>query len=272
MATKTRPDQRKETLEKFNKTAMLTKDSVLQHVRYRIRSFEREAEISDRHTPHYYRRIIRLLEDFYAEVERAVLPDETPLLENLDDGWHYTFEFLDSGAALYLSHMREATYNERGVLESLDIDAKYELAKVNTRLLTIAEFAEMNGTSAGAVRQWIRRGKITSAVKAGSQWRIPEFARIRGREYESVRYEWDEELTDLADEYAFLKGRRSVWISQNIPDRTRFSIGLSKREGDPESAKTRVIKMDAKEKEKFELYLIAHSKIRTRPHEIKAFG
>ena len=49
----------------------------------------------------------------------------------------------------------------------------------------------------------------------------------------------------------------------------QFSIGLSKREGDPGSAKVKVIKMETKEKEKFELFLIGHSQVRTRPQEIR---
>lgn len=271
MAKKKEPDLRNEIVGSFNKTAMLTKDAAVNHINYNIESFEKKAQYSSEHTPHYYRRIIELLKKFCAEVERAVLPDDTPLLTKLDQGWHYTVEFLETGLSLYLSHMCGGELSGKGVLRSVDIDARYELVTVKTKLLTISEFAEMSGTSAGAVRQWIRRGKITSAVKAGKEWRIPEFARVRGRVYEPVRYEWEEELTDLANDYAFLKGRRSVWISQDAPNRTQYSIGLSKREGDPAGAKTRVIKMDAKEKEKFELFLIGHPKVKTRPQEIRAF-
>ena len=271
MAKKTKKISQKEMLDRFNKTAMLTKEDVLLHIRYTIRQFEREAQISDRHTPRYYRRIIELLQEFRVEVENAVLLDDTPLLKKLDEGWHYAVELLDTGFTLYLSHVSQAEYTG-DVPEFVDTDASYILVRVKSRRLSIGEFAEMNGISSGAVRQWIRRGKLNSAIKEGGEWHIPEFAKVRGRVYEAARYEWGDELAELPDEYKFLKGCRSVWISQNVPDKKMFSVSLSKREGEAGSAQTKVVKMDTKEKEKFELFLIGHPQVRTRTQEIRALG
>ena len=50
------------------------------------------------------------------------------------------------------------------------------------------------------VRQWIRRGKLRSAVKAGSEWRIPELSEIIGRGYRRGTFHWDDKLSDVPEE------------------------------------------------------------------------
>lgn len=53
----------------------------------------------------------------------------------------------------------------------------YNLIQLSGKKLTIDEFAELNHTTEGAIRQQLRNGLFPYAKKFGSAWLIPEFSR-----------------------------------------------------------------------------------------------
>ena len=55
-------------------------------------------------------------------------------------------------------------------------------------LLTVEQFAARSKIEAGTVRQWIRRGKLRSAIKVGGEWRIPEITDPPTRGFSPVKY------------------------------------------------------------------------------------
>ena len=60
----------------------------------------------------------------------------------------------------------------------------FELVTVPSALLSVEEYAAVYNVSVTTVRQWIRRGKIRSAIKNGCEWSIPELAAVSGRGYQ----------------------------------------------------------------------------------------
>lgn len=158
------------------------------------------------------------------------------------------------------------------------MDTSFHLLTVRTKLLTVEQYAQAYDVTTTTVRQWIRRGKIRSAVKQGSEWRIPELAEIMERGYRDGHYERLEELTDLPQEYAFLNDYVYMDIRQDKEDKTRYDVLFSmkfdplvvpKEEWDQYH---RTVQMDRKEREKFELYLISSPFVRASDTYITGRG
>jgi hypothetical protein len=153
--------------------------------------------------------------------------DDTKLFDNLEDWWSYDYSVTEYGAILHL------TYN----------------------------------TMPGTVRQWIRRGKIRSAVKAGREWRIPEMAEIPGRGYHWGIYTWTEKLTDMPKKYNFMNEYSQVTIKQDDKDKDKFILIFSgKKNG------LKYVNITGKEREKFELMLISNPLIKAEADIEEIFG
>lgn len=58
----------------------------------------------------------------------------------------------------------------------------------NTRLITVSEYAEKLGLSAGSVRQKCQRGTLPGAVKVGRDWVIPADAPYPDTRVKSGKY------------------------------------------------------------------------------------
>ena len=125
-----------------------------------------------------------------------------------------------------------------------------------TQLLNVEQYANLYGVAQSTVRQWIRRGKIRSAIKAGNEWRIPELAEVNGRGYSHGFYSWDDNLSGLAEEYKFINDYSSARITQDEENKDLFHIELSSK--NLEKMPDMDIDMTTKEKEKFELVLISN--------------
>ena len=133
------------------------------------------------------------------------------------------------------------------------VGQEFDLVKVSTRLLTVEEYASIYEVSFGKVRQWIRRGKLRSAIKAGSEWRIPELSEITGRGYRRATFHWDDKLSDVPEEYSYLKEYSWLSIDQNVKDKNLFRVVCLGKD-----TKSLEMIMETKEREKFELYLISN--------------
>ena len=205
------------------------------------------------HSEEFYGQYLKLVSDFCHMVEN------TELLNDLEPMWYYNCEIDDTGASLHLCHVGRLEVDENDIIDCISIDEDFELVKVNARLLTVEEYAKIYGVTVGTVRQWIRRGKIRTAIKAGSEWRIPELTELHGRGYTEGRYFCEENLDNIPEEYSFLVSCCHVVIKQAGCD--TFNVICDYRDSEEE----RCIKMSTKEREKFELFLI--TKDGTRAYE-----
>lgn len=93
---------------------------------------------------------------------------------------------------------------------------------VDTKLLTVDDYANTYGVNTGTVRQWIRRGKIRNAIKLGNEWRIPELTDMPTRGYQTGIYMWMEYLKNLHKEYEFLRNYTTAMFDQDSIDKNKF--------------------------------------------------
>ena len=154
---------------------------------------------------------------------------------------------------MYLEHY---TYQYHGETLNYSSDQSFVLIYVHSKTLTVDEYAKTYGVTAGTVRQWIRRGKIRNAIKVGSEWRIPELTELPTRGYSAGVYMWHERLKNLPEEYAFLNNYVAVLINQDQGDKNYFKISFVAGGVD-----TKEMRVDVKEREKIELFLISHPQI-----------
>ena len=246
-----------EKLDFYNETALRTKEDILKDIDSLIAKSDAKAETKEKHSQAFYERYKDLLNRFRDEIEKCTFP------QKLEDWWRYEYEVRESGITLSLKHA-DMFDIERDDYIFEHMDTTFTLKQIKAKLLTVEQYAQAYGVTTTTVRQWIRRGKIRTAIKLGSEWRIPELAEITERGYKSGHYERKEYLTDVPAEYAFINDYDYIDIDQNEEHKEYFDLCFSKKF---DSAKVpreewekyyKEIQLDQKEREKLELYLISN--------------
>ena len=139
-----------------------------------------EMKTNPKHTLRYYNALSFLLDNVRVEISSRNLFDAPP-------EWFFSFEVSNKNAALYVRHIANLVEDkDKGTL--IDIDESFRLINYPVKLLTVDEYATINKTRQVTVRQWIRRGKLRSAIKVGGEWRIPEISDPPTRGYTPVSY------------------------------------------------------------------------------------
>lgn len=275
-----------EELKVFREKTIRNQEQLLNSIQQCRDTYAIEAKTGGRtHTAAFYESLDRLLEEFWSKTASTTLPEPLP------DWWYYSFEITASGIKLMLNHVEWSYCNGFDCWR----DQRFTLIEVPAKLLTVSEFAQLHGTQVVTVRQWIRRGKIRSAVKVGKEWRIPELAEMRKeRGYVSCRYNWSLELTDLPEKYAWLNQFESALFEQDEEEKTQFRITLDPRRDSgsdqffkeeltakriallEKEAAVRVdedgsVLLSSQEREELELYMISNSLIQCGPKHGESF-
>ena len=122
-------------------------------------------------------------------------------------------------------------------------------------LLTVEQYAEQYGVESVTVRQWIRRGKIRTATKYGKEWRIPILTEPPTRGYSPASYSGKQPLTELPKSCEFLVAYDKVLILQIPEAKRQYQLFFSTTDN---IEIKKCIQVTEAEKEKLELFLIAH--------------
>ena len=169
----------------------------------------------------YCDRVVRLVGEFREMLQKHVLFD-CPA-----GYWGYSIVLRGGGIYLYLNHYRESDLSQMKESVFFTKDESYELACLKTKLLTVEEYAALHKVEHVTAVTRIRRGKIRSAVKVGSQWRIPELAQPVQRGYQSTEYTWRGRLTGLPDKYKIIEDYNRAEFFQDDNDLTQFHVRFS---------------------------------------------
>ena len=240
-------------IEAFKDASTVTKEQLLRRINEQLMMAEIDSkdDLFKKHSASFRKLYIDLIRRFRDEVEEA------RLFEELEPYWSYTFEIDESGAVLHLEYADSVDFDDDGSITSVTVGQDFERLRVNTRLLTVEEYAEVYGVTESAVRQWVRRGKLRSAVKAGKEWRIPELSEVNNRGYRRGRYKCEPNLSDLPEKYSFIKGCKYITITQSKEDKGKYEVTILS-----DSVDAKFMEMDTKEREAFELFLISHPLIK----------
>ena len=248
------PAAEQDIRETFDETTLRTKEDILKDIDSLLKDIEAESRNDVKHSRAYYARYTALVSRFRAEVGKRTFPDK------MAGWWAYSYDVRETGITLGLIHYYTPDLNDEGEIDSLCAETSFELLRVKTKLLTVEQYAQACEVTSTAVRQWIRRGKLRSAVKQGSEWRIPELAEVRERGYQWGQYARTEFLADVPAEYAFINDYDFIRIEQDKENKNLFTLSFDIRADDAEEIRRRhrEMRVDTKEREKFELYLISN--------------
>ena len=66
-------------------------------------------------------------------------------------------------------HMTQFEVDEDEEIRNRKIDAAYKLISVKPKSFSVEDYAKFYKVEQGTVRQWIRRGKLRTAYKVGTE-------------------------------------------------------------------------------------------------------
>lgn len=254
---------------------MVTKRDVQWELDYRLNTLYESAGNDSWHSIKYYTLLKDLIRSFKRKLELTVLP------KHLEDWWRYTYELSHKGVRLYVEHINTVWLNEEtGEIDEVTVDQVFPLISYDARMLTVDEYAKLYDVEPVTVRQWIRRGKLRAAEKAGKEWRISELTDVPGRaRYEPATYKWISQLKDIPEEFAFLSNYTSIEIRKrelNVtpadPEITFIAFLFSRAERGNGAA----ARLTDTAKERLEAFLIANPDVlytgNTRSYSYKHEG
>ena len=240
-----------------------TKEAALKRIKNKRVRYSDEANENPRYPRTYYALMVFLLDYFYKKVENAVLFEELP------DSWTYETTYEYDEFSLDLVHIKEYKVDEDGEFRSRTDDAVYKLVTICPAAFSVDEYAKYYDVQPGTVRQWIRRGKLRTVYKEGNEWKIPELSPPPSRGYEGAQYKWIGGINNLPEEYAYLADYVIATFMQDMKDKSKYHVLLVSRAtiasdepGEIAKATNRELVLDAKEREKLELFMIAHPQIK----------
>lgn len=211
-------------LENHEASTIRTKGHLLKSIRSTQEAYRSEAKSEKPLYPQtLYPQIDDLLERFYTKVLFQGLPEPLP------DWWCYSYEITTEGIELLLNR-HEWSHNYGG---SYDCQRWRELTllKAPAKMLTTGEFAKLQGVEEVTVRQWIRRGKIRSAVKYGNEWRISALTSLpKERGYVSCAFYWEDSLPELPEKWSWLNSFHCLYLTRGERDRNRFLVTLKEEQ------------------------------------------
>ena len=183
--------------QKTNYNLPIEKENIIAILEHKLREISKERNDSPKHSLPYYNGLIKLLNKVIFEIAtRQIFP--------APDGWYYSFIITNIDASLYIRHKIPSEQESEQADSSLDevvYDESFRLICYPTNLMTVDDYAKLNGIEPVTVRQWIRRGKLRTAVKIGGEWRIPEITDTPSRGFSSVRYYNNKRLFLLPKSY-----------------------------------------------------------------------
>ena len=212
-----------------------TKERLRERIEYDRSVFEENAMQDIRHSSAYYHAVMRLIDQFLKEL------DDMILFKKLEPGWEYFVSYSYQGIDLFLQHFPH---------EDAAPDQQFHIYSIPAQFLTVEEYAHIYDVGVGTVRQWIRRGKLRTVRKSGNEWRVSELSDPPKRGYTPGIYHLGGYLSDLPDEYRYLKGADSVYLEH---EGAGFLVTLHKE------GRTETKEITLEDGEKLERFLISSS-------------
>lgn len=244
--------------DQYSDMLMVTKNDVQWELDDLLNTLHSAAGYDNWHSAKYYASMTELIRNFKRKLAMTVLP------KHLEDWWRYAYEISHKGVRLYMEHINSLWQNEdTGELDEESVDQVFLLLSYDAKMLTVDEYAKLYDVEQVTVRQWIRRGKLREAEKAGKEWRISELTDVpRRARYEPAKYKWIAHLYDLPEGFEVLNKysevdirKRELNTTPDHPEITYYAF-LSNRADRPGQGIG--LQLTDKQREDLELYLIAN--------------
>jgi len=259
----TRQNTLPQVYQEMAKTQITCKKGVLTIVQDKIRTYTIAANSSqsDRESK-YYILVVSAFERFRDAVDSAVLFDQ------LEDWWFYNCRFTVNEFQMILCHVSsfeveevdtflDGSKAEKKKRFNVKYDAEYPIVNVVFPKLTVEEYAHTVGVTSELVRRWIRRGKLRTAYRNGSEWVISYLTHVPERgHYEPVTYSWNSPMVynplSLPDGIPILTNIHSVSIARATTRDDKYDVRYEYDDG-----RVKADTLDSTQREKLELFLLS---------------
>ena len=235
-----------------------TKEAILKRIEKKQKEYRDRLDTDTRYPKSYFALLLVLFDIFYKKIKNAVI------IEGLPDYWTYNLEFNYDEFSLEMCHIASYTFDDNMQFRSKKIDAVYKLITIQPNSFSPEQYSRFYEVEQGTVRQWIRRGKIRTAYKEGKEWKIPELTPPPSRGYEGAQYKWINGVENLPDEYKYLEDYVIATFYQDQKDKSLYHVLLVSKEAFiyNKMDKNKELLLNAKEREKLELFMISHPQIK----------
>lgn len=239
----------------FERNHCMNKEDLTVDIDETLDKILKNAETDPSHSYAYYTTLKNLLEELKKKISEVIL------MEKLDKGWCYDWGVSYKGADLQLVHYELYDGYPEEDPSLIEMNQMFSILSVPSKMLTVEEYATLNGVEVGTVRQWIRRGKIRTAKKYGNEWKIPALTDTPKRGYTSASYSWSSKLTDLPSNLEYLNDYQKAVFTQDDDDKKLFYIYLYCGEKKFKLEADRVIECNTSERERLELAIISQPEV-----------
>lgn len=236
----------------FERNHCMNKEDLAADIDETLDKILKNAESDPSHSYAYYTTLKNLLEELKKKISEVIL------MEKLDKGWCYDWGVSYKGADLQLVHYELYDGYPEEDPSLIEMNQMFSILSVPSKMLTVEEYATLNGVEVGTVRQWIRRGKIRTAKKYGNEWKIPELTDTPKRGYTSARYSWSGNMIGLPSDIEYLNNYHQALFMQDDDDKKLFYVYLYCNENMEGVLKAdKVIECNSSERERLELAIIS---------------
>ncbi|MDR1689235.1 MAG: helix-turn-helix domain-containing protein [Clostridiales bacterium] len=230
----------------FNSMMLLNKREVLESFDYFV-NHHRQMNNEEGYSEGKRKVLLILCDEFRKKIEISDIPSITkPWL-------FYEYSITNDSIALSLNKCYEIEFDDEDEMSTMSSSEEYMLVEAKCDYLNVEQYAKLYDVTTTAVRQWIRRGKLRTAVKNGRDWLIPALADKPKRGFESVTYSWNMLSDEIINNFPFLADTECVYIYQDRVDKKIFYAIT----GWSDSDNQKKIAMKTEEREQLELMLIA---------------
>ena len=245
-----KPDRTDANLKAFREQKMTTKDDVLQGIT-KMKAECRNSHGGNRKVDkEYLEAKIREIDRFEKEIQKRVIFDAP------EDWWAYALEMRSGDISLFLEHYTTVFPKEGVPIMEVEKNERYCLVEVKSKMITVDEYARLNGIKHVAAVARIRRGKLRCAVKFGKEWRIPLLSPPIKEGYTPATYTWDTYLNRLPVRYELFNDYNRADFFQDQVEPGKYHVRFS---GDNIEALD--IVCDRDQKGTIELLMIAHPNV-----------
>lgn len=178
-----------EAYDDFIKNALTNKSQVVDRIKTYIDKINSN-EMLQNMTVFDRSIIVSSLYRVLREITYKLFPD----LSKQEGRWSYTIYIFEGKIQIRYQVIGFSLAFMQWMIEQYDTFYECE-----TVLYSVSEYAEQHRVSETTVREWIRRGKIDSAVKKGLEWFIPALTKPLDKLRSSIRFERESYDDDFSD-------------------------------------------------------------------------
>lgn len=182
-------DDYESALKDFEEKSMRTREQVIDRIKTYINKIESNEMFCDMNSTSK-----SIISASLKRLLRGIVYKLFPDLSKQKERWSYSLFIFEGHIQIRYQIIGYSSCLKEWMIEQSDLFYECE-----TVLYSVSEYAQKNNVAETTVREWIRRGKLDTAVKKGLEWFIPALSVPLDRTMKTITFErisYDDDLSD----------------------------------------------------------------------------